>query len=166
MTNIIQQGSSLCSSLISPSLNPTIIDLRIIDLVSSPVLWEAETNKTLLPRDDVGRQYVSRKKEEEDLPAFKIATTHRYSYSKTAIKISEVKWVEKQLYGHFKQQTIEISHEKTWTWLRKGNFTQENLDRAKKVKSLERSWISFNNSKKQCHKDKLRKSKNRQDATK
>ena len=31
----------------------------------------------------------------------------------------------KQLYGHFKQQTNNISHEKTWTWLRKGNFLRE-----------------------------------------
>ena len=28
--------------------------------------------------------------------------------------------VRKKLYGHFKQQTSDISHEKTWTCLRKG----------------------------------------------
>ena len=28
----------------------------------------------------------------------------------------------KQLHGYFKRQTSEISHEKTWTWLRKGNL--------------------------------------------
>ena len=27
--------------------------------------------------------------------------------------------VEKQLYGYFKRQTDKISHQKTWTWLRK-----------------------------------------------
>ena len=31
----------------------------------------------------------------------------------------------KQLYGYFKQQTNEISHEKTWTWLRKWLFNKE-----------------------------------------
>ena len=35
------------------------------------------------------------------------------------------KWEEKKLYGHFKRQTSEISHEKTWTWLRKGNLKRE-----------------------------------------
>ena len=34
------------------------------------------------------------------------------------------KWKEKQLYGHFKR-VINISHDKTWTWLRKGNFERE-----------------------------------------
>ena len=32
---------------------------------------------------------------------------------------------EKQLYEYFKQQTGEISHEKTWTWLRKGKLNRE-----------------------------------------
>ena len=35
------------------------------------------------------------------------------------------KWVEKQLYGRFKRLINDISHEKTWTWLRKGNFKRE-----------------------------------------
>ena len=30
-----------------------------------------------------------------------------------------------QLYGHFKQHISEISHEKTWKWLRKGNLKRE-----------------------------------------
>ena len=38
---------------------------------------------------------------------------------------SKQKWEEKQFYGHFKQQINEISFEKTWTWLRKGNFKRE-----------------------------------------
>ena len=28
--------------------------------------------------------------------------------------------------NNFHRQTSEISHEKTWTWLRKGNFKREN----------------------------------------
>ena len=35
------------------------------------------------------------------------------------------KWEEKQLYGCFKQLINNISHDKTWTWLRKGNFKRE-----------------------------------------
>ena len=34
------------------------------------------------------------------------------------------KWEEKQHYGRFKR-LINISHEKTWMWLRKGNFKRE-----------------------------------------
>ena len=36
------------------------------------------------------------------------------------------KWEEKQLYGRFKRLTSDISHEKTWMWLRKVNLTREN----------------------------------------
>ena len=32
---------------------------------------------------------------------------------------------EKQLYGRFQWPTSDISHEKTWTWLRKGNLKRE-----------------------------------------
>ena len=35
------------------------------------------------------------------------------------------KWEEKQLYEHFKWLISNISHEKNWTWLRKGNFKRE-----------------------------------------
>ena len=51
----------------------------------------------------------------------------RKNTDKTKIKrkkITKHKW-EEQLYGHFKQQTSEISLEKTWTWWRKGNINRE-----------------------------------------
>ena len=35
------------------------------------------------------------------------------------------KWEGKQLYGRFKRLINNISHEKTWTWLRKGNCKRE-----------------------------------------
>ena len=35
------------------------------------------------------------------------------------------KWEEKQLYGRFKRRINNISHVKTWTWLRKGNLKRE-----------------------------------------
>ena len=34
-------------------------------------------------------------------------------------------WVEKPLYRYFERKTGEISHEKTWTWRRKGNLKRE-----------------------------------------
>ena len=37
----------------------------------------------------------------------------------------KTKWEEKQLYGHFKRLINNTSREKTWTWLRKGNFKKE-----------------------------------------
>ena len=37
----------------------------------------------------------------------------------------EQKWEGKQIYGRFKQLINNISHDKTWTWLRKGNFKRE-----------------------------------------
>ena len=35
------------------------------------------------------------------------------------------KWEGKQLYGRFKLLINNISHDKTWMWLRKGNFKRE-----------------------------------------
>ena len=35
------------------------------------------------------------------------------------------KWEGKQLYGCFKRLVNNISHQKTWTWLRKGNLKRE-----------------------------------------
>ena len=35
------------------------------------------------------------------------------------------KWEENQFYGRFKRLINNISHDKTWTWLRKRNFKRE-----------------------------------------
>ncbi len=35
------------------------------------------------------------------------------------------KWEKKTLYGRFKRLINNISHQKTWTWLRKGNLKRE-----------------------------------------
>ena len=56
------------------------------------------------------------------------------------------KWEEKQLYGRFKRLINNISHDKTWTWLRKRNF--------------ERNRISPNSSTKQRRKNQLYQSEN------
>ena len=42
-------------------------------------------------------------------------------------KTRKQKWEEKQLNGGFKQLINNISHDKTWTWLRKGNFKRETV---------------------------------------
>ena len=35
------------------------------------------------------------------------------------------KWKVKQIYGRFKRLTSDITHEETWTWLRKGNLKRK-----------------------------------------
>ena len=40
-------------------------------------------------------------------------------------KTRKQKWEGKQLYGRFKRLINNISHDKTWTWLRKGIFKRE-----------------------------------------
>ena len=57
------------------------------------------------------------------------------------------KWEEKQLYGHFKRLINNISHEKTWTWLRKGSFKRETeslLIAAQKQRHKNQSYQSEN----------------------
>ena len=49
--------------------------------------------------------------------------TDNTSINKT--KISRKRWKKKKLSGYFKWQTNEISYEKTWTLLRKGNHKRE-----------------------------------------
>ena len=41
------------------------------------------------------------------------------------MKIYRKKWKEKQLYGYFKRQTMEIAHKITWVWLLSENLNRE-----------------------------------------
>ena len=66
-----------------------------------------------------------------------IRSTNRTITTKTE------KWEEKQQYGYFKRQTIEILHKK-------------DLDMAEKGKPLKTNWISCNSSTKHGQKDELR----------
>ena len=54
---------------------------------------------------------------------------HQKQSDNTTIKRTEIirkqKWKRKQLYQYFKQQTNEISQEKTWIRLRKRNLKRE-----------------------------------------
>ena len=56
----------------------------------------------------------------------RLVTATRNNTDNTRINRTEItrkqKWEEKQLYGYFKRLTSNISYEKTWTWLRKGNL--------------------------------------------
>ena len=105
-------------------------------------------HKTLHPRDDVDRLYVSRKDGRRWLASIEdtvdasiqrledyiekhergLITTIRNNTDNTIddrmTTTRKQKWEEKQLYDRF-QRLINISHQKTWAWLRKGNFKSE-----------------------------------------
>ena len=98
---------------------------------------------------DIGMEFGIEKmylenREDGDLPASKTALMHRDNIEKherrliTAIRnntdntiddrmttIRKQTWEEKQPYGRFKSLINNISHQKIWTWLRKGNFNRE-----------------------------------------
>ena len=106
-------------------------------------------HKALHPRDDVDRLYVStteggrelaiiedrveasiqrledytRKHERRLITSIKNNTDNTIDNRMTITR--KQKREEKQLYGHFKRLLNNTSHDKTWTWLRKGNFKRE-----------------------------------------
>ena len=106
-------------------------------------------HKALHPRDDVDRLYVSRKEggrglasikdtveasiqrledyiekhERELITAIRNDTDNTVDERMTTTR--KQKWEGKQLYGRFKNLVNNISHQKTWTWLRKGNLKRE-----------------------------------------
>ena len=106
-------------------------------------------HKVLHHRDDVDRLYVSRKEGGRGLARIEdtvdasiqrledyiekhergLITTIRNHTDNTIDKrmttTRKQKWEGKQLYGHFKRLINNISHEKTWTLLRKGNLKRE-----------------------------------------
>ena len=106
-------------------------------------------HQAIYPWDDVDRQYVSRKEGGRGLAGIEdtvdasiqrladykgkhergLITATRNNTENTidnAMTITrKQKWEEKQLYGRFKWLINNISHDKTWTWLRKGNFKTE-----------------------------------------
>ena len=106
-------------------------------------------HKALHPRDDVDRLYVSRKEGRRGLASIEdtvdasiqrgedyiekhergLITTIRNDTDNTiderVTTTSKQKWEGKQLYGRCKRLINNISHQKTWTWQRKGNFKTE-----------------------------------------
>ena len=105
-------------------------------------------HKAIHPRDDVDRLYVSRKEGGRGLASIEdtvdasiqrledyiekhergLITTNRVDTDNTInerMTTRKQKWEGKKLYGHFKRLINNISHQKTWTWLRKGNLKRE-----------------------------------------
>ena len=105
-------------------------------------------HKALHPRDDVDRLYVSRKEGGRGLASIEDtvdASIQRLEDYREKHELGPIrairndtdntiddrmtinrkrKWEKKKLYGRFKH-LINISHQKTWTWLRKGNLERE-----------------------------------------
>ena len=105
-------------------------------------------HKALHPRDDVDRLYVSRKEGGRGLASIEdsvessihrlenyiqkheggLITVTRHETANTMNRMTvtrKQKWEGKQLYVRFKRLINNISHDKTWTWLRKVNFKRE-----------------------------------------
>ena len=106
-------------------------------------------HKTLHPKDDVDRLYVPRKEVGRGLVSIEDSVDASIQWLEdyiekhergliTAIrkdtddtidnrmtKTRKQKLEGKQLYGRFKRLINSIWHDKTWTWLRKGNFKRE-----------------------------------------
>ena len=106
-------------------------------------------HKALHPWDDVDRLYVSRIEGGRGLASIEdtvdtsiqrlkdyiekyergLTTTIRNDTDNTIDErmttTRKQKWVGKQLYGRFKRLINNISHQKIWTWLRKGNLKRE-----------------------------------------
>ena len=104
------------------------------------------THKALHPRDDVVRLYVSRKEGGRGLASIEDSVDaslqrledYMDKHERGLIKAIrndtdnviddrmtttwKQKWEKKQLYGHFKRLINNVSHQKTWTWIRKGNL--------------------------------------------
>ena len=103
-------------------------------------------HKALHPRDDVDRLYASRKEGGRGLASIEdtvdasiqrledyiekhergLIITIRVDTNNTKNErmttTRKQKWEGKQPYGRFKRLINNISHQKTWTWLRKGNL--------------------------------------------
>ena len=107
-------------------------------------------HKALHPRDDVERLYVSRKEGGRGLASIEnsvddasiqllenyiekheggLVTAIRNNNDNTIdnrmTNTRKQKWEERLLHGRFKRLINNISHDKTWTWQRKGNFKRE-----------------------------------------
>ena len=106
-------------------------------------------HKALHPKNDVDRLYVPRKEGGRGLASIEdsvdtsiqrledyikkherglimaIRNNTDNTMDNRMIKARKQKWEGKQLYGRFKRLINNISYDKTWTWLRKGDFKRE-----------------------------------------
>ena len=129
-----------------PFLKWTRDELRQMDQRTRKLMT---MHKALHPRDDVDRLYVPRKEGGRGLTSIEdsvdtsiqrledyiekhergLITAIRNNTDNTIdsrmTKTRKQKWEGKQLHGCFKRLINNIPHDKTWTWLRKGNFKRE-----------------------------------------
>ena len=129
-----------------PFLKWTRDELRQMDQRTRKLMT---MHKALHHRDDVDRLYVPRKEGGRGLASIEdsvdtsiqrledyiekhergliMATRNNTdnTIDNRMTKNRKQKWEEKQLYGRFKRLINNISHDKTWTWLRIGNFMRE-----------------------------------------
>ena len=147
--NLIKEINTLAVPLVrysGPFLKWTRDELKQMDQRTRKLMT---MHKALHPRDDVDRLYVSRKGGGRGLASIEdsvdasiqrlkdyiqkhdggLITTIRNDTNNTMDNrmtiTREQKWEGKQIYGQFKRLINNISYEKTWTWLRKGNFKRE-----------------------------------------
>ena len=147
--NLIKEINTWAVSLVrysGPFFNRTREELKQMDQRTRKLMT---MHKALHPRDDVDRLYESRKEGgrgraciedtvdesiqrlEDDIEKHErwLITTIRNDrdnmINERMTTTRKQKWEGKQLYGLFKRLINNISHQKTWTWLRKGNFCRE-----------------------------------------
>ena len=128
-----------------PFLKWTIEELKQMDQRTRKLMT---MHKALHPRYDIDRLYVSKKEGGRGLATIedtigasiqqledyiekherRLITAIRNDTDNTIderMTTRKQKWEGKQLYGCFKHLVNNISHQKTWTWLRKGNLKRE-----------------------------------------
>ena len=148
-----------------PFLKWTREELKQIDQRTRKLMT---MHKALHPRDDVDRLYVSREEGGRGLASIEdtvdasiqrlenyiekhereLTTTIRNDTDNTIDErmttTRKQKWEEKQLYGRFKRLINNISHQKTWTWLRKGNVKRETESLSTGQRHKDQSYQSEN----------------------
>ena len=84
-------------------------------------------HEALHPKDNIDRLYESRKEGGRGLASMEDSVDTSIRRPEDYIKGASTnnKGSTEQLYGYFKRQPDEISQEKTWTRLRKGNLKRE-----------------------------------------
>ena len=147
--NLIKIINTLAVLLVrysGPFLKWTRDELRQMDQRTRKLMT---MHKALHPWDDVDRRYVPRKKGGSGLASIEDSVdtslqrledyiekhegrliTTIWNYTDNTIvnrmtKTRKQKWEEKQLHGRFKRLINNISHDKTRTWLKKGDFVSE-----------------------------------------
>ena len=124
----------------------TTDELKQMDQITRKLL---KMHKALHPRDDVDRIYVSRKEGGRGLTSIEDSVNASIQRLEDYIQINDgwlitairkdtgntrdntitttrkQKWEGKQIHGYVQRLMNNISHDKTWTWLKKGNFKRE-----------------------------------------